>query len=156
MVCGLWEPRSLQRRSSEHQLNHFSCKVHLKSTVVAEMGLRLREFDIKPDNVSVSDQDKTRQHLLLDTDWLQKQYSKKHFVFNVLCIGNFNCESVTVILTCFSSWWIHCYGYDESGCFKTWILFSISQGLAAMYPIFSCALPASYRILLTNKNARCR
>lgn len=58
------------------------------------MGLRLREFDIKQDIVSLGDNDKTRQHLLLDTDWLQKQYSKKHFVFNVLCIGNFNCEPV--------------------------------------------------------------
>lgn len=54
-------------------------------TVIAEMGLQLREFDIKPNNVSLNDS--TKSHVLLDTDWLQKQYTKRLFVFNILCVG---------------------------------------------------------------------
>ena len=30
----------------------------------------------------------TENSILMDTDWLQKQQSKRLFVFNILCIGN--------------------------------------------------------------------
>ena len=45
------------------------------------MGLHLREINLMPDGT-------TENSILMDTDWLQKQQSKRLFVFNILCIGN--------------------------------------------------------------------
>jgi len=49
------------------------------------MGLHVREIDVKLAEVALSIG--ASAPLLIDTDWLQAQYSKRLFVFNILCIG---------------------------------------------------------------------
>lgn len=56
-----------------------------KRVYFVEMGLHVREIDVKVAEVALSIG--ASAPLLLDTDWLQMQYSKKLFVFNILCIG---------------------------------------------------------------------